>query len=62
MLVGYLCLSPALDLAPHRLEISLDAIYANREGVDQVETLGVLGENGLKRTGDNVSRLGFREY
>jgi len=48
MLVSHLGLPPAVDLAPHRLEIPLDAIYANREGVNQVETLGVLCENGLE--------------
>jgi hypothetical protein len=37
LLVGDLCLPPRLDLAPHRLEIPLNAIYANRERVDQVE-------------------------
>ena len=40
--------TPALNLAPHRLESPLNTIYANRERVDQVEALGVLGENGLK--------------
>ena len=55
LLVGDLCLPPALDLTPHGLEISLDAIYSNRERVDQVEALGVLCENGLKDARDNVS-------
>jgi len=48
LLVGDLCLPSTLHLAPHWLEIPLDAIYANREGVNQVETLGVLCENGLE--------------
>ena len=48
MLVSHLGLPPAVDLAPHRLEIPLDAIYANRERVNQVEALGVLCENRLE--------------
>jgi hypothetical protein len=48
LLAGDLGLPPPFDLAPHRLEIPLDAIYANRERVDQVEALGVLCENRLK--------------
>ena len=35
-------LPPALDLAPHGLEIPLDAIHFYREHVDQVEALRVL--------------------
>jgi hypothetical protein len=46
--VGDLGQPPVLDLAPHRLEIPLDAVNANRERVDQVEALGVLREDGLK--------------
>ena len=56
LLVRDPCLPPVVDLAPHRLEIPLNAIYANRERVDQVEALGVFGENGLKRARDNVSK------
>ena len=48
LLVGDLCLPSTLDLAPHRLEILLDAIYANRERVNQVEAFGVLCQNGLE--------------
>ena len=56
LLVGDLGLPPRLDLAPHRLEISLDAIYANRERVNQVEAHGVLCQNGLEYAWYNVSK------
>ena len=48
LLVGDLCLPSTLHMAPHWLEIPLDAIYANRERVNQVEALGVLCENRLE--------------
>jgi hypothetical protein len=48
LLVRDLGLPPPLDLAPHWLEIPLDAIYANRERVDQVEARGVPCENRLE--------------
>ncbi len=53
--VDDLCLPPALDLASHWLEIPLDATQAYRECVDQVEALGVLGQDGSERAGDIVS-------
>ena len=34
----------------------MNAIYANRERIDQVEALGVLCENGLKYAWYNVSK------
>jgi len=64
LLVGDLCLPPRLDLPPHRLEIPLDAIYANRERVDlsiRVEALGVFGQNRLEHAWDNVSKFQWRE-
>jgi len=42
-LVGDLCLTALLDLALHRLKVALDAIDSNRERIDQIEALGVLG-------------------
>ena len=62
LLVGDLCLPPLLHLAPHRFEIPLDAIYANRERVDQVEILGVLCQNGLKYAQYNVSKRGLELF
>jgi hypothetical protein len=34
-----------MHTAPHRLKIPLDAIHADRECIDQVEALGVLGQD-----------------
>lgn len=34
-------LTPALNLALHWLEVPLDAVYLDREGIDQVEALRV---------------------
>jgi hypothetical protein len=43
--IGDLGLAPALDLPPHRLEVTLDAVYSDRQRIDQIETLGVLGQD-----------------
>ncbi len=52
-------LPPQLRLALRRLEVPLDPIHANREGVDQVETLDVLGQHRREYAGDNVSKVGI---
>jgi hypothetical protein len=46
----------SMTTALHRLEIPLDAIYAHRKSVDQVEALGVLGQDGSKHARNDVSK------
>ncbi len=36
--IGDLRLTPALDLALHRLEIPLDAVHSNGKGIDKIAT------------------------
>jgi hypothetical protein len=55
-LVGDLRLPPRLNLALQRLEVPLNPVHADRERVNQVETLGVLGQDRREDTGDNVSK------
>lgn len=42
-------LPPALDLALHRLEITLNSVDANGQCVDQGEAFAMLGQNGTER-------------
>ena len=42
--------SPRLDLPPHRLEIPLHAVHADRDGIDQREALGVFRQKRLELT------------
>ena len=49
-LIGELCLSPVFDLALHGLEVSLDAVHTNCQGVDEIKTLAVLGKNWREET------------
>lgn len=44
-LVGDLRLPPRLNLALQRLEVPLNPVHADRERVNQVEALGVLGQD-----------------
>jgi len=44
-LVGDLRLPPRLNLALQRLEVPLNPVHADRECVNQVEALGVLGQD-----------------
>jgi hypothetical protein len=55
-------LPPTLDLALHRLEIALDAVYAYCECVDRVETLAVLGQDWREHAWNNVAKFVSREY
>jgi len=43
------CDLPGLDLLPHRLEVALHAVHADRQDVREAQVLGVLGENGRER-------------
>lgn len=48
--------SPPLNLALHRLKVSLDPVHSNRKCIDQVETLAVLGQDRRERAWDNVGK------
>jgi hypothetical protein len=43
--IGDLRLTSALDLALHRLEVPLNPVHSDRECIDQVEALAVLGQD-----------------
>ena len=43
--VSDLGLAPRLDLALHRLKVPMDSIHTNRQCVDQIEALAVLGQH-----------------
>jgi hypothetical protein len=51
-------LPPTLNLALHRLEVPLDPIHANRQSIDQVKALAVLGVNTPGITSPNSGCLG----
>jgi len=55
-----LSLPPDLDLAPHGLEIPLDAVHTYRERIKQVEAFRVLGQHGRKHAWDNIAKLGLQ--
>jgi hypothetical protein len=55
--IGDLRLPPVFDLALQGLEIPLDSVYAYRECVNQVEALGVLGQDRREHARDNVSKF-----
>ena len=52
-----LSLAPCPDLALYRLEVPLDAVYTNGERIDEVEALGVLGQDRREHARDNVAKL-----
>jgi hypothetical protein len=54
-IVGDLPLPPQFNLALQGFEIPLDSVHAYRERVNQVEALGVLGQDRREHAGDNVS-------
>src|SRR4029077_19948429 len=56
-LVGDLCLPPRLNLALQRLEVPLNPVHAYRERVNQIEALGVLGQDRREHVWDNVSKF-----
>ena len=49
-IVGDLRLPPQFRLALQRLEVSLNSVHANRERINEIEALGVLGKHRRKRT------------
>ena len=53
--IADLSLAPALDLALHGLEVPLNPVHADRERINQVEALGVLGQDRSEYSWDNVS-------
>jgi hypothetical protein len=57
--VGELRLLPELDLALHRLEVSLNAVHTYGEGVDQVEALAVLGQDRREDCGNAKGNFYF---
>ena len=54
-IVGDLRLPPQFNLALQGLEIPLNSVHAYRERINQVEALGVLGQDRREHAGDNVS-------
>ena len=57
MVITDLCLPSSLNLSSHWLKAPLNSINPNCQSVDQIEALGVLGQDGSERTGDNVSKF-----
>ena len=43
--IGDLRLAPRLGLALHRLKVPLNAVHSDGQRIDQVEALGVLGQD-----------------
>jgi hypothetical protein len=56
--IGDLGLPPGLHLALQRFEVPLNSVHADRERVNQVEALGMLGQYRREIAWDNVSKLG----
>jgi len=54
-LVRDLHLPPRLDLALQRLEVPLNPVHADRECINQVEALGVLGQDRSEHACNNVT-------
>ena len=50
-------MSPSLDLPLHGLKVSLHAIHADRDRLDERERLRMLGKAWSEHTWDNVSEL-----
>jgi len=48
---------PGFHLLPHRVEVSLHAIHADRDAINQRERFRVLGQDRREHARDNVSRL-----
>jgi hypothetical protein len=44
-LIGDLRFPPQFDLALQRLEVPLNSVHANRERINEIEALGVLGKH-----------------
>ncbi len=56
-LVGDLRLPLQLHLALQRLKVPLNPVNTDRERVDQVEALGVFGQDGREHAWDKVSKF-----
>jgi hypothetical protein len=56
-IVGDLGLPPQFNLALQRLEVPLNPVHADRERVNQIEALGVLGQDRREHPRNNVSKL-----
>ena len=56
-LVSDLRLPPRLNPALQRLEVALNPVRADRECINQIEALGVLGQDRSEHAGDNVSKF-----
>ena len=54
--IGDLRLSPRLNLALQRFEVPLNPVHADRECINQVEALGVLGQDRREHASDNVGK------
>jgi len=54
--VADLALPLHLDLAPHRFKSSLNPVNTHRQGVDQIEALGVLGQDRREHALDKVAK------
>jgi hypothetical protein len=59
--IGGLRLPPVFDLALQGLEISLDAVHTNCQGVDEIKALAVLGQDRRERALDKVPKFWWRE-
>jgi hypothetical protein len=55
--IGDLSLPPGLHLALQRLEIPLNPVHSDRERVNQVEALGVLGQDRREIAWDSVAKI-----
>ena len=57
LIVGDLRLPPQFDLALQGLEVPLNAVHANRERINDIEALGVLGQDRREIAWDIVSKF-----
>ena len=56
-LISDLRLPPCLNLALQRLEVPLNPVHADRERVNEIEALGMLGKYRREIARDNVSKF-----
>ena len=57
-IIGDLRLAPGVNLPLHRLKVTLNAVHSDRQCIDQVKALGVLGQHRGEHAWDNVSKFG----
>ena len=55
--IGELSRAPGLDLLQERLEIALDPVHADRQGIDDRKVLRMFRQNRRERAWDNVAKL-----